>query len=430
MPSDKLTDTAIRRAAPGDRARKLADGGGLYIEIQPNGARWWRLKYRHGGREKRLSLGVYPAVGLAEARRRRDEARALLATGTDPSAVRKAERAEDQRDRENLRRAEQGLPAIGSFEQVAREWLALVHEPEVSAGYAKRSRIQLEADVFPWIGSKPVRSVTAPMLLDLLRKVEARGALDTAHRVKQTCGLVFRYAIAKGHAERDPVPDLRGALAVPITTHYAATDDPAKLGELLRAVAGYSGSPVTRAALTLGMLTFQRPGNVLSMRWADIDLDAGTWAIPSASMKRTKQAKVSGPDHVVPLASQAVQTLRELYPLTCTGVYCFPNMRTKGRPMSNVTMNAAMRRMGFGADEITAHGFRSTARTIIAERLPAIDPEWVEAQLAHGKKGPLGMAYDRARYLDQRRTMMQVWADYLDRLRVGTKVIELPPRAA
>ena len=205
--------------------------------------------------------------------------------------------------------------------------------------------------------------------------------------------------------------------------HYAATDDPAKLGELLRAMAGYGGHPVTRTALTLAALTFQRPGNVLAMRWADLDLDAGVWTIPAKDMKRTKQAKASGPDHVVPLATQAVQALRELHPLTSAGAYCFPNMRTKGRPISNVTMNAAMRRMGFGPDEMTAHGFRATARTIIAERLPGIDPEWIEAQLAHGKAGPLGAAYDRAQYLAQRRTMMQTWADYLDRLRDGAQVL-------
>lgn len=430
MPTDTLTDAAIRKAKPGDKPRKLGDGGGLYIEIQPSGARWWRLKYRIGSREKRLSLGVYPAVGLAEARRRRDEARELLAAGTDPSAERKADKAAHRAVQHAQALAAAGQPLPGTFEAVAREWLALVHEPKVSAGYAKRSRIQLETDVFPWIGAQPVAAITAPMVLDLLRKVEARGALDTAHRVKQTCGLVFRYAIATGHAERDPVPDLKGALAAPIVTHYAATDDPLKLGELLRAVAGYGGHPATRAALLLGILTFQRPGNVLSMRWADVDLDAAVWTIPAEAMKRTKQGKASGPDHVVPLASQAVELLRELQPLTGAGVYCFPNMRTKGRPISSVTMNAAMRRMGFGPDEMTAHGFRATARTIMAEQLPDVDPEWIEAQLAHGKSGPLGAAYDRAKYLAQRKGMMQAWADYLDRLRKGADVVALPARTA
>ncbi len=423
MPTNKLSDPTIRKAKAGDKPRKLSDGGGLYLELQPSGSRWWRLKYRIGGKEKRLSLGVYPDVSLAEARVRREVARKLVAAGTDPSDERKADKAMTERERENKRRADAGLPAIGSFEQVAREWLAQVHGPKVSVGYAKRSRIQLEADVFPWIGSKPVSCVTAPMVLELLRKVEARGAQDTAHRVKQTCSLVFRYAIATGHAERDPVPDLREALAHPIKRHYAAIADPLKLGELLRAIDGYGGHPATRAALTLAALVFQRPGNVLAMRWADLDLDAGTWTIPSQDMKRSKQSKATGAAHVVPLATQAIETLRELQPLTGAGPYCFPNQRSRGRPISNVTMNAAMRRMGFGPDEMTAHGFRSTARTIIAERLPEIDPEWIEAQLAHGKAGPLGAAYDRAQYLAQRRTMMQTWADYLNTLRNGAQVL-------
>ncbi len=423
MPTDKLTDTAIRKAKAGDKPRKLGDGGGLYLELQPNGSRWWRLKYRLGGKEKRLSLGVYPDVTLADARVRREAARRLVAAGTDPSDERKAGKAMTDRERENQRRADAGQAAIGSFEQVAREWLAQVHCPKVSVGYAKRSRIQLETDVFPWIGSKPIASVTAPMVLELLRKIEARGSQDTVHRVKQTCGLVFRYAIATGHAERDPVPDLREALAHPIKRHYAAIADPHKLGELLRAIESYGGHPATRAALKLAALVFQRPGNVLAIRWADLDLDAGTWTIPSEDMKRTKQAKATGAAHVVPLATQAVETLSTLRPLTGAGLYCFPNQRSRGRPISNVTMNAAMRRMGFGPDEMTAHGFRSTARTIIAERLPAIDPEWIEAQLAHGKGGPLGAAYDRAQYLAQRRTMMQTWADYLDLLREGAQVL-------
>ena len=423
MPTDKLTDTAIRKAKAGDKPRKLGDGGGLYLELQPNGSRWWRLKYRLGGKEKRLSLGVYPDVTLADARVRREAARRLVAAGTDPSDERKAGKAMTDRERENQRRADAGQAAIGSFEQVAREWLAQVHCPKVSVGYAKRSRIQLETDVFPWIGSKPIASVTAPMVLELLRKIEARSSQDTVHRVKQTCGLVFRYAIATGHAERDPVPDLREALAHPIKRHYAAIADPHKLGELLRAIESYGGHPATRAALKLAALVFQRPGNVLAIRWADLDLDAGTWTIPSEDMKRTKQAKATGAAHVVPLATQAVETLSTLRPLTGAGLYCFPNQRSRGRPISNVTMNAAMRRMGFGPDEMTAHGFRSTARTIIAERLPEIDPEWIETQLAHGKAGPLGAAYDRAQYLAQRRSMMQTWADYLDTLRDGAQVL-------
>jgi integrase len=430
MPTDALSDTAIRKAKPGPKPRKLSDGGGLYLELQTTGAKWWRLKYRFDGKEKRLSLGVYPTVTLADARRRRDEARTMLANGTDPGEARKASKNAKALDSQARALADAGLPPVGSFEQVAREWLTLVHEPKVSAGYAKRTRIQLESDVFPWIGRKPISSITAALVLDLLRKIEARGSLDTAHRVKQTCGLVFRYAVSAGHGERDPVPDLRGAMTVPVKVHFAAISDPAKLGELLRAIHDYGGHPATRAALTIGVLTFQRPANVIAMRWADLDLAAATWSIPSADMKRTKQAKATGAPHLVPLATQAVELLQSLQPLTGAGQFCFPNQRTRSRPISNVTMNAAMRRMGFGPDEMTAHGFRATARTIMVERLPSINPEWIEAQLAHGKAGPLGSAYDRAQYLEQRRTMMQTWADYLETLRKGAQVLPFSAQAA
>lgn len=423
--SEKTIRAALKAAGGSGKPTTINDGGGLSLICRTDGAGWWRLRYWITSRENRLSLGTYPAVTLADARRRRDDARKLIAAGTDPSADRKAGKLARVRVQKAQALSEAGLPAIGSFEQVAREWLTEVHEPKVSKGYAKRSRIQLETDVFPWIGAKPIASVTAPMVLALLRKIEARGAQDTAHRVKQTCGLVFRYAIATGHAERDPIPDLREALAHPIKRHYAAIADPLKLGELLRAIESYGGHPATRVALKVAALVFQRPGNVLAMRWADLDLDAGTWAIPSEDMKRTKQAKATGAAHVVPLAIQAIEALRALRPLTGAGPYCFPNQRSRGRPISNVTMNAAMRRMGFGPDEMTAHGFRSTARTIIAERLPEIDPEWIEAQLAHGKSGPLGAAYDRAQYIAQRRQMMQTWADYLDTLRNGAQVISL-----
>ena len=429
MPINTLTDAAIRKAKPGDKPRKMSDGGGLYLELQPSGARWWRLKYRINGKEKRLSLGVYPAVSLADSRQRRDEARRLVAAGTDPSETRKAGKVTDAAEAGAQALKAAGLPAVGSFEAVAREWLALAHEPAVSALYALRSRKQLEGDVFPWLGTTPARSITAPQVLEVLRKVAQRGAAHTAQRVKQTIGLVMRYAIATGHADRDPTPDLRGALPPPTTQHYAAILEPQRVGELLRAVAGYEGQPGTRAALRLAALTFQRPGNVRAMQWAHLDLDAAVWTLPAAEMKRTKQDKLTGADHVVPLATQAVAILRELQPVTGDGPYCFPGLRSKARPISDVTMNAAMRRLGFPRDEMTAHGFRAMARTVMREQLPGIDPEWIEAQLAHGKKGPLGAAYDRAQYLAQRRTMMQSWADYLDTLRDGAQVLPFKSRA-
>lgn len=423
MPTDALSDTAIRKAKPGEKPRKMFDGGGLYLELRPNGGRWWRLKYRIGGKEKLLALGTYPEVSLAQARQRRDDARRLLAAGTDPGEARKAAKTAEAAEAQAQARRLAGLPVLGSFKAVALQWLAEVHEPKVSPRYAARSRQQLEADVFPWLGDRPAREITAPQVLEVLRKVQARGALDTAHRVKQTIGLVMRYAIATGHAERDPTPDLREALPTQTTQHFAAILDPARVGELLRALDGYTGQPGTRAALQLAALTFQRPGNVRAMRWAHLDLEAAQWVIPAAEMKRSKQEKETGADHIVPLATQAVAILRELEPLTGAGEYCFPGLRSRKRPISDVTMNAALRRLGFGTDEHTAHGFRALARTLIREQLPDMDPEWIEVQLAHGKRGPLGAAYDRTQYLAQRRRMMQAWADYLDRLRSGADVV-------
>ncbi|MFT3816652.1 MAG: integrase arm-type DNA-binding domain-containing protein [Rubrivivax sp.] len=419
MATDSLTDVAIRKAKPGDKPRKLFDGAGLYLELRPTGGRWWRFKYRFGGKEKLLSLGIYPEVGLSLARQRRAEARRLIAIGVDPSDHRKAARQADAVAARAQARCEAGLPALGSFKAVALQWLSEVHEAKVSPRYAARSRQQLEADVFPWLGDRPAKDITAPQVLEVLRKVQARGALDTAHRVKQTIGLVMRYAIATGHADRDPTPDLREALPTQTTQHFAAILDPKRVGELLRALDGYNGQPGTRAALQLAALTFQRPGNVRAMRWAHLDLDAAQWTIPAAEMKRSKQEKETGADHIVPLATQAVAVLRELQPLTGAGAYCFPGLRSRKRPISDMTMNAALRRLGFGTDEHTAHGFRALARTLIREQLPDVDPEWIEVQLAHGKKGPLGAAYDRTQYLAQRRRMMQAWADYLDRLRKG-----------
>ncbi|NYG33423.1 integrase arm-type DNA-binding domain-containing protein [Sphaerotilus montanus] len=426
MPENILSDQAIKKAKPEAKPRKLSDGGGLLLEVRPEGGKWWRLRYRFAGKEKMLSLGVYPAVALADARKRRDEARALLAAGIDPSAARKDSKAEQARQQHIESLAAQGKPLPGTFEHVACDWLEKKHEPEVSPRYSARSRKQLEADVFPHIGRMPVREITAPVLLELLRKVEARGATDTAHRVKQTCSLVFRYAITTGDADRDPVPDLRGALATHTKRHFPAITEPVRVGELLRAFDAYTGQPGTRVALKLAALVFQRPGNLIAMRWEDLDLDAAVWTIPSEDMKRTKGQKINGAAHIVPLARQAVELLRELQPITGHGVHCFPGLGNKRhQPISNVTLNAAMRRLGFSGDEMTAHGFRALARTVIVENLPGVDSEWIEAQLAHSKRGPLGSAYDRAQYLRQRRQMMQTWADYLDRLRDGAQVIPL-----
>lgn len=433
MATDTLTDKAVRaaisRAVRDGKPLKFSDGNGLHLEARPTGAGWWRLRYRFGGRETMLSLGVYPDVPLALARERRDEARRLLALGGDPGTQRKAEKAEQIRQREALACAEAGLPGPGTFEYIAREWLTTVHEAKVSAGHADRTRIRFEQDAFPWIGRRPLAELEAPELLTVLRRVTARGAIETAHRLKDACGQVFRFGIATGACTRNPAADLRDALPPVPTRHHAAVTDPKRAGELLRAMAEYSGHPVTRAALALSALLFLRPGELRQMEWAWIDFDAATATIPGAMMKRKKAEKMNGAPHLVPLAPQAVVILRELHALTGTGRYCFPSLQTKDRPMSENTINVALRRLGYSAEEATAHGFRAMARTLAAERL-GIAPEVIEAQLAHAVAGPLGRAYDRTQWAEQRRELMMGWATYLDRLRDGAQVIAMPGRAA
>ena len=398
------------------------------MEARPNGAGWWRLRYRFGGKEGMLSLGTYPAVTLAQARQRRDEARRLVAAGTDPSAARKADKAASAAKDEAQALAAAGLPGPGTFEHVAREWLETVHEAKVSAGHAGRTRIRLEQDAFPWLGQRPIAEIEAPELLQCLRRVEARGAIETAHRIKDACGQVFRYGIAIGQCTRNPAADLRDALRPVPTRHLAAIVEPKRAGELLRDMMGYQGHPVTRAGLGLSALLL-RPGELRQMEWGWLDLDGGLLTVPAAVMKRSKADKAGGPPHLVPLAPQAVAILRELHPLTGHGRYAFPALTTGQRCMSENTIRSALRRLGYGNDDMTAHGFRAMARTMIAERL-SINPEVIEAQLAHTVPDALGRAYNRTQFLDQRRDMMYRWADYVDRLRVGAQVIQLPERAA
>lgn len=405
-----LSDIQIKRAQPAEKAKRLYDERGLYLEVSPTGGKWWRLKYRYAGKEKLLSLGTYPDTGVKLARDKRDKARELLARGVDPSDARKAEKASRTGTTTN------------SFEAVAREWHATIHKLKVSAGHAERTLTRLEQDVFPWIGATPVGAVTAPQLLMTLRRIEARGAIETAHRAKQACGQVFRYAIATGRAERDPTPDLRDALKPVLVKHMAAITDPKRVGELLRAIEAYEGQPVTRGALQLAPLVFVRPGELRQAEWVEFDLEAAEWRIPSARIKRTKQEKTGGAPHVVPLSTQAVAVLRELHPLTMHSRYVFPSLRTRERPMSDNAVLSALRRMGFPKDEMTGHGFRAMARTLLAERL-GIDEAVIEAQLAHAVKDSLGRAYNRTEFADQRRRMLQQWADYLDKLRDGPDVI-------
>lgn len=415
-----LTETRIRTFKPSEKSVRLSDERGLYLEVTPKGGHWWRLRYRFGGKEKLISLGTYPDTGLKAARERRDAARKLLETGVDPSEARRAEKASNS----------QG--ATKSFEAVAREWHATIHVAQVSSGHAARTLIRLEQDVFPRLGRLPIGEIKAPQLLQATRRVEARGAIETAHRVLQACGQVFRYAIATGRAERDPTPDLRGALKPVLVQHMAAITDPQRVGELLRAIESYKGMPITRAALQLAPLVIVRPGELRKAEWSEFDLDAAVWRILAARMKRTKQEKLSGAAHVVPLSRQAAAVVHGLQPLTGYGRYLFPSPRTGERPMSDNGVLSALRRMGFPSDEMTGHGFRAMARTMLAERLN-VDEAVIEAQLAHAVKDPLGRAYNRTEFLEQRRKMLQTWADYLDKLREGAESIPIkrkPTRVA
>jgi len=422
-------DVTIRSIKPGDPRKRLGDGDGLYLRLfVKGGSHGWRLDYTVDGVRKNLSLGTYPDTGLALARKKADEARRLVSQGIDPSVIRKATKADATRKREAQQRADAGMPAADSFEAVAREWLSTVHAAKVSDGQSERTRLRLEREVFPWLGRTPIASIKAPAVLECLRRVESRGALGTAHRVKQACGQVFRYGIATGRCERDPAADLRGALASVVVTHHPAITEPKRAGELLRAFDAYKGHQVTRAALQLAPLVFQRPGELRRAEWSEIDLEVGVWTIAAGRMKRTKQGKATGADHVVPLSTQAVAVLRDLQPLTGHSRYVFPSLRTDDRPMSDNAVLSALRRMGFPKDEMTGHGFRAMARTMLAERL-GVAESVIEAQLAHNVRDPLGRAYNRTEFLEQRRSMMQTWADYLDKLRKGGDVIVLAKRS-
>ncbi len=410
-----LTDTAIRNAKPGvtpkglktEKPYKLGDAGGLYVEVRPDGGKYWRLKYRIGGKEKRLSLGVYPEISLAKARERRDAARKLLVEGVDPSEHRKATKAA------GVERA------ANSFEVVAREWFAKLQSTWDSS-HADRIKARLERYLFPWIGGRPVAELTAQEVLTMLRRIESRGALDTAHRALGNCSAVLRYAVATGRCERDPTRDLRGALPPLKGGHFAAVTDPAKVGPLLRGIYGYQGTLPVQCALKLAPMVFVRPGELRRAKWADIDLEKAEWRF---------HVTKTDTGHVVPLATQAVDILRELHALTCRSEYVFPGARSNGRPMSDNAILAALRRMGIGKDEMSGHGFRAMARTILDEVL-GFRPDFIEHQLAHAVRDPNGRAYNRTAHLNERRKMMQAWADWLDKQRHGADVIPLRETAA
>ena len=406
-----LTDTAIRKAKPADKVQRLFDAGGLYLEIAKTGGKWWRLKYRFDGKEKRLSLGTYPDTSLASARDKRDAARKLLAAGVDPGEHRKAEKLAGEEQ------------AANSFEVIAREWLAK-YSPTWAASTGDKIASRFARDLFPWLGKRPIATITPKELLAVVHRIADRGATETAHRALRSCGQVFRYAIATGRAERNPATDLRGALP-PIReqAHRAAIVDPAAIGGLLRAIDGYQGAFATRCALRLAPLLFVRPGELRHAEWSEIDLDAAEWNIPADKMKTREP-------HLVPLAPQAVAILRDLYALTGRGRYVFPNPRTGSRPMSNNGVLSALRRMGYGKDEMTGHGFRAMARTVLDEVLN-FRPDYIEHQLAHAVRDPNGRAYNRTAHLAERRKMMAAWADYLDQLRdSGSNVVPMTRKAS
>lgn len=396
-----LTDLQAKKAAPKDKPYRLADSAGMYLEVQPNGGKYWRLKFRFAGKEKRLALGVYPEVSLGEARNARDAARRLLATGVDPSLARKAQKAA------------RATAHANSFEAIAREWHAK-RLPKWSTKYASGALAKLEQGLFPWIGSRPISEITAPELLQCLRRIESRGAVDTAHRTKGIAGEVFRYAIATARAERDPSADLKGALTPVKVQHLKALTEPTDVAPLLRAIDTYSGGPVVRAALRLAPMLFVRPGELRRAEWADIDLDAAEWRY---LVTKTQT------QHIVPLPAQAVEILTDLNALTGAGRYVFPSGRGASRPMSENGVTAALHTLGFG-DVMSGHGFRAMARTILDEVL-GVRPDLIEHQLAHAVRDPNGRAYNRTAHLAQRREMMQQWANYLDKLKAGAEVIPL-----
>ncbi len=406
-----LTDAEIRNAVcPPDRPRlRLSDGGGLYLEVSPNGAKRWFWKFRLGEKETRMALGTYPAVKGPAARKARDSARDQRATGVDPVVARKLAR----------------LKATNSntFAAVAQEWLDL-NLPNWSAGHGIRERRNVTKDLIPHLGSRDIDTIEPIEILAVIHKVEERGALDVAHRVLQTAHGIWCHAVATGRARRDVTPDIRRALKPHTKRNMPAIIDPVELGELLRASKAYRGGAVVRAALQIAPILFQRPGNLRMMRWADLDLDKAIWTIPSADMKRSKAQKLNGQPHKVPLPRQVVQLLRELHVLTGEGVYVFPGLRNPKAPLSEAGVTAALHAMGY-KDRHTWHGYRATGRTLLKQVLK-YDKDTIEAQLAHKGQITHGGAYDRDDHLEDRAEMLQVWADYLDNLASGANVIPLP----
>ncbi len=413
-----LSDTQVSKAKPKEKDYKLSDGGGLFLLVTTTGGKLWRFQYRFDGKQKLLALGSYHQISLAEARNRREDARKLLANGVDPSDVKKAQKQSG------------GDRAADSFEVIAREWYS-VYKGQWTPGHAKNIIGRLEREVFPYLGATPIEEIKAPDVLKVLKRIESRGILETAHRIKTIISQVMRYAIAHGRrADRDCTGDLKGALPPASAKHFGALTDPKDVAPLLRAMDSFSGSFVVKCALQLAPILFCRPGELRGMEWAEIDIETAEWNIPVERMKLKAQTKLDrkGQYHLVPLSSQAVQILRDLHPLTSHSKYVFPSHRSPLRPMSENAITAALRRLGYTGGEMTGHGFRATARTILDEVL-GFRPDIIEHQLAHAVKDPNGRAYNRTAFIDDRRRMMQHWSDYLDGLKAGAKVIPITKAA-
>ena len=407
-----LTDAQCRNAVcpPDKKQARFADSGGMYLQVSPAGSKRWFLKYRVGGKEKQLALGGYPEVSLTAARKAREAAKLQKSQGHDPIQLRKIEKLKAT------------TPDADTFKVTALEWFEMKLSGW-SSHYAIREKRNLEKDLFPHFAARRIGDIQPIELLAAVRAVEERGALDVAHRVLTTAGQVWRYAVATGRAGRDVSADIKGALTPHHGKHFAAITDPVKLGELIRVIRAYQGGPIVRAALQLAPMLFQRPGELRAAAWVEFDLDAALWTIPAARMKRRVDGKKNGDPHLVPLPTQAVEILRKLHPLTGHGTLLFPGERSHDRPISDNTLRAALLTLGYGPDVQSVHGFRATARTMLAE-IHDLDPLVIEAQLAHAVKDANGRSYNRTTYLKHRATMMQQWADYLDKLAQGADVIQ------
>ncbi|MGF6922204.1 tyrosine-type recombinase/integrase [Paraburkholderia sp. 40] len=400
-----LTDVQVRKARynPEGTGNRLADSGRMYLQLDKSGAKYWRMNYRFAGKDKTLALGVYPDVSLLAARKKRDEARQKLSAGLDPSNVKRLEKRAAR------------LAAANSFEAVARGWIDERKSGVAPAQHAK-TLARMKNDVFPWLGKRPISDIDAPEILAVLKRIDSRGARFTAHRARSEISRVFRYGIKEGHCKTDPARDLVGAIPPAQTTHFASITEPTKVGEMLRAFDGFAGTFPVLCALRLAPLLFVRPGELRQAQWSQFDLDKCEW--------RYLVTKTES-EHLVPLSTQSVAILRELHALSGAGRYVFPGARDRKRPMSEAAINAALRRLGYDTrTEITGHGFRAMARTILHEELEQ-KPEVIEHQLAHMVPDNLGSAYNRTKFIKERRVMMQKWADYLDRLRLGARVIRI-----